>query len=191
MGFRKVFGTVYKGSVPWKNAVVRFQLENGSYTPSIQFPRYLQVARANELGYVEALLWTNEEGEIPCEYSCTLPDGDSFVFTVPNGDSDLNLSTLRQNDLEPTDPQYQSILAYIEERIGQVSGLISRREVLSPANQPNFSLSLTPVYPEQSDFYINGLKQTYGIDYNINGFILQWLAGYVIPEDWFLEVLYV
>lgn len=39
-----------------------------------------------------------------------------------------------------------------------------------------YTLPATPSRPDLSLLFINGAKQTYGLDYNINGTVLSWIS---------------
>lgn len=65
---------------------------------------------------------------------------------------------------------------------------IGMREVLSPL-ATTWSLSATPAMPHLSNFYINGQRQTFGLDYVINGSSVTW-QGYPLKAGWKIEIYY-
>lgn len=61
-------------------------------------------------------------------------------------------------------------------------------EQLNP-NQTVWTLTAVPTNPGISKFFVNGQKQRYAIDYQINGLILQWF-GYTLKSNWTIEFYY-
>lgn len=61
-------------------------------------------------------------------------------------------------------------------------------EVLTPS-QTTWVLQQTPTNPGKSRFFVNGQKQRYAVDYQINGPVLTW-QGYALKSDWTIEVYY-
>lgn len=86
-------------------------------------------------------------------------------------------------------------LAYIDgkKRIVDASpggggGAIETRVVLSPT-QSSWTVGAIIVSPQLSRFYINGLKQEYGVDYTINSATIIWL-GMPLRTTWKIELYY-
>lgn len=92
---RTVTGKILKpDGTPWARVYVRFELQPGSYdTWSIRPSGTVQVQTLHD-GTFEINLWTNVIGEIPCKYTCYLPSGDEFTFSLPQGSSPVSLMSL-------------------------------------------------------------------------------------------------
>lgn len=92
---RTVTGKILKpDGTPWARVYVRFELQPGSYdTWSLRPSGTVQVQTLHD-GTFEIDLWTNVIGEIPCEYTCYLPSGDEFTFSLPQGSSPVSLMSL-------------------------------------------------------------------------------------------------
>lgn len=92
---RTVTGKILKpDGTPWARVYVRFELQPGSYdTWSIRPAGTVQVQTLHD-GTFEINLWTNVIGEIPCKYTCYLPSGDEFTFSLPQGSSPVSLMSL-------------------------------------------------------------------------------------------------
>ena len=56
--------------------------------------------------------------------------------------------------------------------------------------QTQFTLPMTSASPSLSTLYRNGVKQLYGIDYNINQNVLNWLGYQLLGSD-ILEIYYI
>jgi hypothetical protein len=72
-----------------------------------------------------------------------------------------------------------------------VSNSGSQREILAIATpgQSVFTLSGTPTQPHLTGLYLNGVKAMYGIDYSINGSLVNWLGVELVSAD-FLEIFF-
>jgi hypothetical protein len=148
MTYRYVTGTIKNtNSVPWVG-VVYFTLVNRSYTTSAQYPSSTQAVTLDETGSFRELLWCNEEGEKASYYIVRLPDSSTFNFTLPVGTSDIDLSLLEIGGINPQEPQYVTLLtfleAYINAQIGQSgAGVISNQFSFGDASPkilaPNFT----------------------------------------------------
>ena len=92
------FNVSHPDGSPWVGVRVPFQLNEDDYTAIAQYPSYQLLAVATDSdGDGSIDLWQNELGlETPASYYiCTLPSGEVFRFTVPDGSSDLELGTRR------------------------------------------------------------------------------------------------
>ena len=88
-----ITGTIYhnRGATtarePWANGIVTFRPRHLDETASIADSKQPVRARADALGMLSVNLW-------PGEWQVTLPDGESFTFTVA-ADNTYDLHTLR------------------------------------------------------------------------------------------------
>ena len=115
---------------PIASAPVKFQLTPGSYTPDYQYLSTTVVATTDEAGYFSVELWVNEEGERSSQYRCSLPDGTRIAFVLNAGTEPIDLSLLRQAGITKNDPQYKTILSYINSLPGGTeSGALSKSYV--------------------------------------------------------------
>jgi hypothetical protein len=122
--YRQVLGQLYNavGNVPLKRALVSFTFNPGSFTDLTQYitPTVAKV-KTDETGSFTVDLWANEEGEQESEYTCTLPNGESFDFTVPGTSSDpIQLSVLREGGSNVIDPQYTTLINYVDTQIASI-----------------------------------------------------------------------
>jgi hypothetical protein len=98
--------------VPWAGGRVTFRLVGGSFTAEAQYPTAKVVLTLDAAGEGTAHLWPNELGEEASTWKCTLPDGDSFEFTLPLGDgSAIEVSALRLLGVTENDAQYATLLS--------------------------------------------------------------------------------
>ena len=54
--------------------------------------------------------------------TCRLPTGETFSFIIPAGEGSISLSLLRETGSTPIDPEYNSIISYIDEQIALGGG---------------------------------------------------------------------
>lgn len=111
---------------PWRNAKVSFRRCRGTHTPTSQFPPDTIIAHTNQDGDLYSVsgdilisgvyLWCNAEGFSFTPYVCNLPN-DAFEFKLPIGTTPITLSELREGSGEATEPQYESILEYVDDSI--------------------------------------------------------------------------
>jgi hypothetical protein len=195
VGKRIVFDKIERtdGS-PWTSAEIRFLLTPGSYTLEAIYPSDKKTVKANTEGEFEVELWTNNEGVTLCQYYCYLPSGESFTFRLPSGDTPIRLSTIRLAG--PVPPEQQpTIVELIDDRIeshnDDPTAHPETREILTivPGNTV-FTLSQIPANPHLSQLYLNGIKATFGIEYNINAAQLSWLSPLPLEPTDSLEVIY-
>lgn len=111
--------TVYRGDgeTPWANAPVVFRLRPGSYTEAGQYPSDVVRLRTEEDGTFAAELWANEEGESASAWEATLPDGETFTFTVPASGGPFSLYTLRVEGEINRDWAGEQVTTYIGEQV--------------------------------------------------------------------------
>jgi hypothetical protein len=127
--YRYVTGKLLNpNSVPLVGSVY-FTLVNRSYTNQTEFPSNTIPTDLDELGNFRVRLWCNEEGERNTFYVARFPDKSTLNFTLPVGTSDIDISLLETAGTNPSDPQYQTMLtfleAYIQTEIGtSSSGII-------------------------------------------------------------------
>jgi hypothetical protein len=102
---RVVTGTIRKVTgAPWPAAKVVFTLDKSTYTATDQFPAGTATATTDVDGHFSITLWTNAEGVIQTRYSCLLPDGSSFRFSLAAGGSPIDISTLRASGTSTAPP---------------------------------------------------------------------------------------
>jgi hypothetical protein len=110
---------------PLRNARVSIQF-TGSFTPTSQMVARTIEAATNAAGrlcrlpVVDGVLtegqphWANEEGDIASQYILRAP-GVGFAYSIPaSGPTEVELSILREAGVTPMDPQYPSVLAYVD-----------------------------------------------------------------------------
>jgi hypothetical protein len=187
MATRTITTRILKGDeTPWKYAQIYFRLKNDTYTDTAQFPvNGSQIsAIANEYGRVTVSLWVNTEGDLPTGWICTLPSGKEYIFNIPPGSSAIEMSTLF-SDYQEGSPQYSSLITYIEDYIDNLVMPGNENYQIIPITQgiSNYVLSKIPTSPQKSRFYWNGLKQQFGIDYNIDSTILNILTDGITNTD--------
>lgn len=93
MATRTISGTIYHAdSTPWVGATVRFAMETGTFTlsPDVTYLHDLVTAVTTASGTFSATLTSG----LSVYWICTLPDGESFIFALPDG-SPVTLETLR------------------------------------------------------------------------------------------------
>jgi len=163
--------------MPWSRAKVLFSLQSGTYDAARQIPGFTKVVKADDLGILSVELETTTDKESECYWFCTLPDGETFRFSVPMGSGDLTLSFLRQSEeIEPSTPAYNAITAYVDQAIASASQSVYKKELLAvaSANQTAFNLSDMPVLPHLSLLFVNGEKSRYPQDFTIDSSVLTW-----------------
>lgn len=98
--------------VPWPHAPITWTRIEGDYGPGIVRPRDSITTRADEHG----------EGAVylaPGRYRITLPSRDTRDVTVSPGLGTIDLSALLAGGgVEPDDPQYPTLAAYVVDQIG-------------------------------------------------------------------------
>jgi hypothetical protein len=79
-----------------------------------------------------------------------------------------------------------------EALVAPIATTTTVREVLAIANnnQTVFSLTTTPTKPHLSLLYLNGIKAKHGIDYVLNGNLLNWISAIALETTDDLEILY-
>lgn len=199
--YRLITGRVAKtDDHEWVNAPVIFQRIKGNFTFEKQYPPDIIRAKTDNLGnlfYVNSSgvtfsgvpLWVNEIGDLVTVYDCILPK-DRFKFSLPAGDgSPIELSVLRAGS-QPQEAYPQSLITYIDGRFETITPADLHYQVFIPTNnQITFNLSDIPIAPSRSRVYLNGLKQRFGVDYNINSNLLNWFDIPLI-SSYILEVYF-
>lgn len=136
MSTRLVVGIVSRtDNTPWRNAKVTFRRCKGTYTPTNQYPPDTIIAYTNQDGELYSViangnvlvsgvyLWCNAKGASYTPYECQLPN-DSFTFKLPVGDTPITLSALREGSDDVNQPQYESIIDYVDTSIDKaITGL--------------------------------------------------------------------
>lgn len=81
-----------------------------------------------------------------------------------------------------------SVPVVVQSSPGGGDGSNELKEDLSPL-LTIWTLSAVPSAPHMSKLFINGQKQTFGIDYVVNGGLVSWL-GYALKPNWKVEFYY-
>lgn len=162
-------------SLPWSGAKVVFSLVGSAYDATRQVPSFTTVAKADEAGNLQVALETTTDKENECYWQATLPDGESFRFSLPTGTGDLQLSFLRQSgEIEPSTPVYNAVAAYVDAAINSQAAYKKQLLAVTSSNQTAFNLSAIPALPHLSLLFVNGEKSRYPQDYAINSSVLNW-----------------
>lgn len=124
---RLVVGKIYRanGDALTSSKIV-FKLLKSSFISDSQIVKSTIVAEVDDQGNLFTVtdlgsvingvrLWCNEQGDVASEYACYLPGNEIFKFTLPNGTNDINLSVLREAGITESDPQYQTLVTYIND----------------------------------------------------------------------------
>lgn len=204
---------------PWLNTFITFKRTSGNYLNNIQYPPDVVRAKTDNQGNICKLdnslgvdLWVNETGEKISNYQCLLPN-DIFSFSIPIGNgAPIELSVLRAGS-QPVEEYPQSVIDYIDDLVLTVTPsepIVNANEIdgytfnidsavvneelnyqsFTPtANQNDFILSSTPKLPGKTRFFLNGVKQQYGVDYVINANVLNWL-DIPLKSNYILEIYY-
>jgi hypothetical protein len=109
--------------VPWKNGKVKFLTVNESFTSTDQIPSETEIiVKLNDLGIGQTQLWAEDEGELETYYKCILPNNKEFTFSIPiPGLTVYELSQLRLGGIQVSDPEYQSVIDYINAYLGGIT----------------------------------------------------------------------
>lgn len=136
---------------PWKRGIVSFLIVNGSFTNTDQFPGNTPIkVKLNDLGENTITLWAEDEGELETEYQCSLPNEETFNFSIPiPGLTFYELSWLRLNGVTPSDPSYQTILDYINAYLGGIT------DYLPPGGNVGDTLKITQLNPRVIEWESN------------------------------------
>jgi hypothetical protein len=117
---RLVTGRIKRlNNTPWANCTVNFRLSFNSYTSDYQYPISRTSVKTDNFGYFQLVLWCSEEGEASTEYICTIAGVDEFKFVLPVGTIPLDLSNLRLGGIAPSNPNYPTLITYINEQIAR------------------------------------------------------------------------
>jgi hypothetical protein len=181
---------------PWGNAPLVFELISGSYTLDALHPRDRRSTKTNTSGEFAKGLWCSGEGVVPAEIRCYLPSGETVSFILPAGTTPINISALLANG-QPVPPERQpTIVELIDDRIAahnsDPNAHPKTRQVLSIDTDgvTSFTLSEAPSLPHLSELFLNGIKATYGVHYNINAAQLNWTDPMQLESTDSLEVLF-
>lgn len=102
------------GTVNTGNIHFRF---TGSFTPDSQFIKSDLIVKADADGNGSAELFVNESGSTASFYTCFLPTGEQFDFTVPVGDGDISLSLLREAGAVEGTEQFNTVVSWLQDQI--------------------------------------------------------------------------
>jgi hypothetical protein len=122
MAQRTVTGKIRKLNEPWVDATVLFRLIPGSYSTDSTYPTNSIFVKTDSEGIFSVSLWTNEEGARSSVYVYTNPSNESYKFTLPPGNTPISITTLIEGGITPIDPQYATLLTYVDDRIAAELG---------------------------------------------------------------------
>lgn len=173
---KTVTGTISRtNGEPWPFANIIFTRAPHSFTPDAHLPSEKIYTATNKLGYFSQVLWANEEGQLATSYICTLPDKESFIFSLPVlGPDEYTLSELQSMSVVPVPDDTATLLQYINDRLGEITGtsvtadLVPLRPLITGLGgtvqsateiQNQRSLDLAPFYLSfsQSDLSVAGV----------------------------------
>lgn len=176
---RRVKGTIKRLQViPWGGATVSFAMKEGSYDLEAFYPGDTISVITDEKGEFSVELWCNEAGLSPAYYNCTINGKESFFFTLPVGDTEIDLSELRKLGAKPFPTAIAPKLRDI-------------RQVFSPdSGQMQFTLSKVPIHPHLASVWLNGVKQFYPKDYIIDSALLVYSGNPRLESTDYLEIVY-
>lgn len=118
MATRTITGLILRpDGTPHEGARVRFVLSGDGYDPTAQYPAQTITATADEDGAISVALWPNEAGGQATYYRVVMPSGETHRVTVPEGEGALSLSVLLEAGVTEDDPQYPTLLGYVDERV--------------------------------------------------------------------------
>lgn len=181
---RKIKGHIKRldGS-PWQGVSVRFRLLNGSYVKGVNYPADEQLVKTDTSGFFGIDLWCSESGIVESVYECWI-NQEYFNFSVPSGNSDLELTSLIQRGVvnnNPDTPIDPIPVEEIEETITQF--------FIPSQGQTSFVLTEAPIKPQLTQLFLNGVKAIYVREYVLDSDRLIWNSVVLDPEDT-LEVTY-
>jgi hypothetical protein len=129
---------------------VTITLKPGSFDSEAQYLGSSNTYMTGTDGRLTATLWANEDGEQASRYEVILGVyGDKFEMTVPSGTGDLTWSEVRLLGVTENDPQYQTLLKYLDNlgyQGGGGAGLNFISELASVDDLPDTA--------EQGDAYV-------------------------------------
>ncbi len=106
---------------PYANHSVLIELVSGFYTPDAQYIRSVLDVRTDASGNLTALLVPNV-GDAASSYRLTV-GGETWTFTVPEGNLSLSWSELRALGVTTDSPQYPTLAAYVDSQIAAAGGV--------------------------------------------------------------------
>ncbi len=103
---------------PLKNHKVVLELIDGSYTAEAFYVSDNKTYYTDGEGQLKVTLWANEEGEQASFYRLQV-GRENFLFTLAPGNSPLTWSQVRQLGVTESDPQYKTLVSYVNRLIEQ------------------------------------------------------------------------
>jgi hypothetical protein len=130
---KTVFGTLSNGG-PLAFADIFFTLvEETSSGSSLVLQKPIR-ATTNAEGFFSVNLFNNATGDRSTHWECKPPFGDRFSFTISDATPNpVSLSFLEETGTLPSDPQYDTILAYIQQQIASIQLGTAAQVTLDPA----------------------------------------------------------
>jgi hypothetical protein len=105
MTTRSVFETFHHpDDSVWVGAKVVFELHPGSFANGVHYLGETITVLTDGAGYMQKDLWTNTDGLTKSVWTCTLPDGVTFMFYLEPGGA-VSLTTLRAGGVPVTWPK--------------------------------------------------------------------------------------
>lgn len=119
---RQISGTLKNLSgEPYANQNVIIELVAGFYTPQAQYVKSLLEDRTNAAGDLSVLLVPNV-GDTSSSYRLSV-GGETWLFTVPEGTTELSWSEVRVLGVTTADPQHPTLSAFVTEQIAAAGGV--------------------------------------------------------------------
>jgi hypothetical protein len=177
---------------PWSGAMIIFDLLTGSYSAQALQPKGRLPVTCDNAGAFTVPLWCNEEGLIEDQYSCTMPDGRSFKFSIPKGISTATISFLRTltNSSTPIDASAATaIFAYLDSALLAAGDTRETLTVTVPG-QTQFMLVQTPARPDLSKIYYLDCVFLPQDSYVINVRSLTWIRPIALEVGEVLDIYY-
>ncbi|AND75564.1 hypothetical protein [Nostoc phage N1] len=128
---RLLTGTIkHLDDSPWANVSVYLSLVDGTYDSENQYPIDVKSEKTDSGGNFSFNVVPNT-GLSPSYYVLTTPDGKNHAFTVPDGTTPVDFSTLREAGILATDPEYTNVLQYIQDYIDDAIASIQASSVIA------------------------------------------------------------
>jgi hypothetical protein len=117
--YRTVLGHVARIISPnYEKAFVKVTLLTGSLDANGIVPKQSHTVEVDENGDFSLSLWCNDNGDIPSLYAVYFPNNDVYKFILPSTSTlPVRLEELIEIGLPDTEPQYQIIANYIDQKL--------------------------------------------------------------------------
>lgn len=188
---REITGTIFHTDdiTPWKFGKIIFTRKQPHFTTNRQYPTDVEEVVTDINGNFSASLVCSNDNQNVISYQCYLPgDNEPFEFDFTCGLT-INLTELKLQNTNITQPVTDTLKNYIDAQFALFGVTETRYQIFNASKLINtYQLTNTPTLPSLSNVYINGVKQQYSVDYNINNASLIILNP--LPTNYILEVYY-